>query len=125
MAAVGFIPCSAPPGYVMLNTLKDSRHFPDSSSCYKIMLCLHWNLVHEALHVPSEIEFQWSQVRGARGQGYWASTSNPSVDKYFIQILTDINKGAGAPSCRNHISRRTSKGTTSSSSGNVPWRNVG
>jgi hypothetical protein len=32
---------------------------------------------------------QWSQFREARGQGYWPSTSNPSVAKGFIHILTD------------------------------------
>jgi hypothetical protein len=52
MAAADFIACSAPSGYVMLNSLKDSQHFPGGSSCYKIMLCLHWSLVHQALHVP-------------------------------------------------------------------------
>jgi hypothetical protein len=39
------------------------------------MLCLHWSLVHQALHVPPEKEIKWSQVRGARGPGYWASRS--------------------------------------------------
>jgi hypothetical protein len=43
MAAAYFIACFAPPGHVMLNSLKDARHFPDGSSCYcnschKIML---------------------------------------------------------------------------------------
>jgi hypothetical protein len=38
---------------------------------------------NQALHVPPEKE-----IRG-RGPGYWASTSNPSVAKRFIQILTD------------------------------------
>jgi hypothetical protein len=31
---------------------------------------------------------QWSQVRRARGPGYWAFLSNPSVAKVIIQILT-------------------------------------
>jgi hypothetical protein len=61
MAAADFIACYAPPGYVMLNSLTDSRHFPDGSSCYcnschKIMLCLHWSLVRQALYVPPEKE---------------------------------------------------------------------
>jgi hypothetical protein len=52
MAAAVFIACSAPPGYVTLNSLKDSQHFWDGSSCYinscnKIMLCLHWSLAHQ------------------------------------------------------------------------------
>jgi hypothetical protein len=52
MAAALFIACSAPSGNIMLNSLKDSRHFTDGSSCYcnscyKIMLCLHWSLVHQ------------------------------------------------------------------------------
>jgi hypothetical protein len=63
MATANFIACSAPPGYVMLNSLKDSQHFPDGSSCYcsschKIMLCLHLSLVHQALHVHPEKEIQ-------------------------------------------------------------------
>jgi hypothetical protein len=45
-----------------------------------------------AVRVPPEKEIQWSQVRGARGPGYWASMSNPSVAKDFIQILADDNK---------------------------------
>jgi hypothetical protein len=115
MAAVGFIARSAPPGYVMLNSLKDSLIFPDGPSCYcnschKFRLRLHRSLVHQALHVPSEKEIQWSQGRGARWPGYWAPTSNPSVAKSFIQIQTILVQCAGAPSCWNHISRRTSKG---------------
>jgi hypothetical protein len=55
--------------------------------------------------------------------GYWASTSNPSVAKIFNQIRTTVAQCEGAPSCWKHISRRT-KGTTSSSSGKVSWRNV-
>jgi hypothetical protein len=88
MAAPNFVAHSAQPGYVLLNYLKDFRHFPDGSnsycnSCHKIMLCLYWSVVHP------EKEIQWSQVRGARGPGYWASTSNPSVDQRFIQMLMD------------------------------------
>jgi hypothetical protein len=38
----------------------DDRHLPDGSSCYcnscdKIVLCLHWSLVHQALHVPIQV----------------------------------------------------------------------
>jgi hypothetical protein len=52
------------------------ERFPDSSSCYcnschKIMLCLHWSLTHQALHIPPEKDIQWSQVRGARWPSYW------------------------------------------------------
>jgi hypothetical protein len=36
-----------------------------------------------------EKAIQWSQVSGARGPWYLAPTSNPSVSKSFIQILTD------------------------------------
>jgi hypothetical protein len=73
MVATNFTACFAPPGYVMLNSLKD---FPYDSSCYcnschMIMLCLHWSLLHQALHVPPEKEIQWSQVRGVRTPGYW------------------------------------------------------
>ncbi|XP_023702598.1 uncharacterized protein LOC111861884 [Cryptotermes secundus] len=50
------------------------------------MLCLHWSFVHQALNVPQEKGIQWSEVRGP---GYWASMSNPSAAKGFIQILTD------------------------------------
>jgi hypothetical protein len=90
MAAADFIACSAPPDYVM----PDSWHFLDGSSCYcnschKIML----SLVHQALHVPPEKEIQWNQVSGVRGPGYWFSTSNLSVAKDFIQILTDDISG--------------------------------
>jgi hypothetical protein len=94
MVAADFVAYSTPPGYVMLNSLKDFRHFPDCCCCYctcyhKIMLCLHWSLVHRALHLHPEKEIQWWQVSGVRGPGCWASTSNLSVAKGFIQILTD------------------------------------
>jgi hypothetical protein len=52
-------------------------------------LCLHWSLVHKALHVPPDKEIQWCQVRRVRWPGYWASTSNPSVAKSCIQIFMD------------------------------------
>jgi hypothetical protein len=66
MAAADFIACSAPPGYVMLTSLKDTRHFPDGSSCYcnschKITLCLHCSLVHQALHVNPMVSSQGSE----------------------------------------------------------------
>jgi hypothetical protein len=59
MAATNFVAYSSPPGYIMLNSLKDSQHFADGSSCYcnsyhKTMLCLHWSLIHQALHVPQK-----------------------------------------------------------------------
>jgi hypothetical protein len=78
MAATHLVTYSAPPDYITLNS--DSRHFSGGSSyycnsCHKIMLCLHWSLVHQALCVPPEKEIQWSQVRGARGPNYWASQS--------------------------------------------------
>ena len=38
--------------------------------------------------LPPEMEIQWCQVRWARGPGYWASTSNPSVAKGVIQVET-------------------------------------
>ena len=34
------------------------------------------------------MEFQWCQVRRAKGPGYWASTSNPSVAKGVIEVET-------------------------------------
>ena len=79
------------PDYVMPNSWRDSRHITDDSicysySCHKILLCLHGSLVHQSFHLPREMEIQWYQVRGARGPGYWASTSNPSVAKGVIQV---------------------------------------
>jgi hypothetical protein len=63
-----------------------------------VLLCLRWSLVHQTLHLPAEKEIHRSQVRGARGPGYWASAFNPSVAKRFLQILTDdiseVRRGA-------------------------------
>jgi hypothetical protein len=57
MAAADFVAYTARPGYVLVNSLKGSDHFPGDSSCYcnschKIILCLHCSLIHLALHVP-------------------------------------------------------------------------
>jgi hypothetical protein len=155
MAAVGFIVRSASPGYVMLNSLKDSLLFPDVSSCYcnschKIRLYLHWSLVHQALQVPP------SGVKSGERGGQVIGPPRPihllpNVSSKYSQAT--LVQCAGAPTCWNHISRRTSKGfiqiltddisavcrgaitlephsrrtykgTTSSSSGKVAWRNV-
>jgi hypothetical protein len=86
MAAADFTACSGPPGYVMLNSLKDSRMVPAATAILATRSCC---VSTGALPVPPEKEIQWSQVRGERGPGYWTSMSNPSVPKGFIQILTD------------------------------------
>ena len=57
-------------------------------SCHKILLCLHGRLVHQGFHAPPEMEIQWCRVRWARGPGYWASMSSPSVAKGVIQVET-------------------------------------
>ena len=80
----------------MQNSLKDSQHITNDSSCYlyschKILLCLHGSLVHQGFHVPPEVEIQWCQVKLSRGPVYWASTSNPSVAKGVIEVETQQN----------------------------------
>ena len=69
------------------------RYITGDSSCYlysyhKILLFLHGSLVHQDFHALPEMEIQWCQVRWARGPGYWASTSSPSVAKGVNQVET-------------------------------------
>jgi hypothetical protein len=73
------------------------ERFPAFSGWFQLLL----QFLPQA-HVVSPLESctpgfactpQWSQVRRAKGPRYWASTSNPSVAKGFIQILTDNISG--------------------------------
>jgi hypothetical protein len=64
---------------------------------------------------------RYPMVSSQRSEG---TTSNPSVAKVSSKYSrTTLVKCAGAPSCWNHISQRTSKGTSSNSSVKLPWRN--
>jgi hypothetical protein len=75
MAAAEFTACSAMPGYVMLN----SERFPAFPGWFQLLLqFLPQDHVVSPLEsctpgfaCTPEKEIQWSQVRGARGPGYW------------------------------------------------------
>jgi hypothetical protein len=111
MAADNFTACSAPPGYVVLNSLKDSWHIPDGSSCYcnschKIMLSPLESRTAGFACTPSGVK------SGERG-GHIIGPPCPIhlfpmiSSKYSLMTLV---RCARAPSCWNHISWRTSKG---------------
>jgi hypothetical protein len=86
MAPADLIACSAPPVYVFLNFLKDSLHLPDASSCYRIschniILCLHWSLVQQALHVTAEEEYAMESSQRRVG----ASLLGPHLQSFLCQ----------------------------------------
>jgi hypothetical protein len=52
-------------------------------------LCLHWSLIHQALHVPPEKGIQCSQVRGAGGPGVSHHGGPGSIPGSHVGFVVD------------------------------------
>jgi hypothetical protein len=103
----------------------DARHFPGGFSCYcnschKIMLCLHWSLVHRLCMYPRER----NQMESSQGERGGQVIGPPRPIHLFAKVpskysRTSLVQCAGAPSCWNQISRRTSDYWASTSNPSV------